>query len=79
MRSKLDLAEHRLAGQSNLNRVGFITHLNSDNWARASLVTSRRREGTVKFALASNPKSPDIWLLSASSSMRGRRKELFFY
>jgi pre-mRNA-processing factor 6 len=65
LKSKLDRAEHQLAGQSNVDRVGYITQLNSHKLDADFLGDVKKARVLLKSALASNPKNPDIWLSAA--------------
>ncbi len=65
LKSKLDNLENAVSGQSNVDKIGYITQLNSQKLDAEFLGDVKKARLLLKSALASNPKNPDIWLSAA--------------
>lgn len=65
LKSKLDNLENAVSGKSNVDRVGYITQLNSQKLDAEFLGDVKKARTLLKAALLSNPKNSDIWLSAA--------------
>jgi pre-mRNA-processing factor 6 len=62
LKSKLDNVEQK---QSTVDRVGYLTQLNTSKMDPEMLGDLTRARLLLKSAVQSNPKNPDIWMSAA--------------
>jgi hypothetical protein len=61
----LDNEESKVTGHANVDKIGYITELNSKKIDAEFLGDTKKARMLLKSAMASNPKNPDVWLSAA--------------
>ena len=65
LKSNLEKAENSVSGKTVVDKVGYLTHLDTSRMEEEMIGDIKRARLLHKSALNSNPKNPDIWLSAA--------------
>lgn len=65
LKSGLDQAEHAVVGQSRIDKIGYMTQLDTGRIGEEFVGDVKRARQLLKSAINATPHNPDVWISAA--------------
>lgn len=65
LKSGLDRAEHAVQGQSRIDKIGYMTQLDTSKIGEEFIGDVKRARQLLRSAVIATPNNPDIWISAA--------------